>query len=108
MTTLLRNAEAAAMIGCTPNTLNFWRGKGRGPKFIKSCPSRRGHVYYDVADIEAWKAERKFASTGAYLAQAKETAANAPKPQGEPVTPPWLKAVAQDGSSEAAGEASRC
>lgn len=91
MTTLLRNAEAAAMIGCTPHTLNFWRSKGRGPRFIKSTPSRRGHVFYEVVDIEAWKAERKFASTGAYLAQAKAAAANAPKAPREPITPPWLQ-----------------
>jgi hypothetical protein len=76
--TLLSNAEAAALLGVTPNTLKFWRHKGRGPAFIKYGDSPRSGVGYDPADIEAWKAERKFASTSAYSPAARTNA----KPNG--------------------------
>ncbi len=76
--TLLSNAEAAALLGVTPNTLKFWRHKGRGPVFIKYGDSPRSGVGYDPADIEAWKAERKFASTSAYSPAARANA----KPNG--------------------------
>ena len=41
------------------------RCKGRGPKFIKLGESKQSGVCYDPADIEEWKAVRKFASTSA-------------------------------------------
>lgn len=62
---VLNHHEAAALIGVTPATLRFWRCKGRGPRFIKLGASKRAGVVYDPADIEAWKEERKFASTSA-------------------------------------------
>jgi hypothetical protein len=93
MTTVLRNAEAAAMIGCTPNTLNFWRGKGRGPKFIKFGDAKNAGVGYDVADIEAWKAEHRFQSTGGYAARVAQAAKPQPAPSA-PIVAPWLKADA--------------
>ena len=68
MTSLVKvisHTDAAAMIGVTPATLRFWRCKGRGPKFIKLGESKQSGVCYDLADVEAWKAERKFASTSA-------------------------------------------
>lgn len=71
MTTMLSNAEAAALIGVTPKTLNWWRHIGRGPKFIKYGTHRCAGVRYDPADIEAWKAERKFNSTTEYSAAAR-------------------------------------
>ena len=64
--TLLSNAEAAALLGITPDTLKFWRHKGRGPAFVKFGDTPRSGVGYDPADVAAWIAARKFASTSAY------------------------------------------
>lgn len=69
----LNSDEAAALIGVTPQTLKWWRFRGLGPRFIKYGPSKRAGVAYDPADIEAWKAERKFASTSAYSSAATAT-----------------------------------
>ena len=89
MTTVLRNADAAALIGCTPKTLNFWRSKGRGPKFIKFGESKHSGVGYDPADIEAWKAERKFASTTAYSPAALASARKAAPAPAARIAAPW-------------------
>jgi predicted DNA-binding transcriptional regulator AlpA len=62
---VINHNDAAAMIGVTPATLRFWRCKGKGPRFIKLGESKQSGVCYDPADIEAWKAARKFASTSA-------------------------------------------
>jgi hypothetical protein len=94
--TLLNNVDAAAAIGVTPKTLNFWRHKGRGPRFIKFGPSKSAGVAYDPADIEAWKRERTFASTSAVSAAARGPApklAAAPAAPSKVVTPPWQSAV---------------
>lgn len=64
--TLLNNAQAASLLGITPNTLKFWRHKGRGPAFIKLGNSPRAGVVYEEADVIAWRESRKFASTSAY------------------------------------------
>lgn len=62
---IISSNDAAACIGVTPATLRFWRCKGKGPRFIKLGESKQAGVCYDPADIEAWKAARKFASTSA-------------------------------------------
>ena len=62
---VLNHFEAAELIGVTPATLRFWRCKGKGPRFIKLGQSKQAGVCYDPADIEAWKAARKFDSTSA-------------------------------------------
>lgn len=70
----LNNAEAAALIGISPNTLKLWRHEGKGPPFTKNDPDRpQSGVTYELADIEAWKAARKFASTSAYSPAARAT-----------------------------------
>ena len=74
MTTLLNNEAAASALGVTPATLRFWRRKGKGPRFIKLGQSKQAGVCYDPADIEAWKAARKFASTSAATVQYPATA----------------------------------
>ncbi|MGH6697541.1 helix-turn-helix transcriptional regulator [Sphingopyxis sp.] len=71
---VLNHYEAAALIGITPATLRFWRCKGKGPRFIKLGQSKQAGVCYDPADIEAWKAARKFASTSAATVQYPATA----------------------------------
>lgn len=62
---VLTHKQAAALIGVTEATLRFWRVRGRGPKFTKLSDSKQAGVRYDLADVETWKAERKFASTSA-------------------------------------------
>jgi hypothetical protein len=74
-TRLLNNAEAAARIGITPATLKLWRHEGKSPPFIKNNPdSPQSGVSYDPADLDAWVAERKFASTSAYSRAARVNA----------------------------------
>lgn len=67
--TLLNNEAAAAALGISPVTLKIWRCKGKGPRFIKLGEAKQAGVVYDPADIEAWKAARKFASTSAASVQ---------------------------------------
>lgn len=74
MTTLLNNDAAASALGITPATLRFWRCKVKGPRFIKLGQSKQAGVCYDPADIDAWKAARKFASTSAATVQYPATA----------------------------------
>ena len=64
--TLISNAQAASLLGITPNTLKFWRHKGRGPSFIKLGNSPRAGVLYEERDVIAWRESRKFTSTSAY------------------------------------------
>ena len=63
---LLNNAQAASLLGITPNTLKFWRHKSRGPKFVKLGDAPQAGVAYDEADIRAFIESRKFSSTSAY------------------------------------------
>lgn len=62
MDDLLDTKAAAPRIGVSPGTLENWRTRGVGPKFIKTA-GRRGRVLYDPADIETWKAANRFQST---------------------------------------------
>ena len=71
---LLSNEQTAAILGVKPNTLEIWRCKGKGPRFIKLGQSKQAGVCYDPADIDAWKAARKFASTSAATVQYPATA----------------------------------
>ncbi len=66
MQKLLSNNEAAALLGIAPNTLKFWRHRGRGPVFVKLGHARQAGVAYEEADVIAWRDARKFASTSAY------------------------------------------
>ena len=59
MQKLLNTNEAAPLVGVKPKTLMNWRVVGFGPKHVRA--GRK--VAYDVADIEAWKAMRRVAST---------------------------------------------
>ncbi len=62
MNNLLNTKAAAPRCGVSPGTLENWRVKGVGPKFIKT-PGRRGKVLYDPDDIEKWKDDNRFQST---------------------------------------------
>lgn len=46
----LTTIEAAEMIGCSPSTLNSWRSRGKGPKFIRIA----GRIRYIKTDLAAW------------------------------------------------------
>lgn len=70
---LLSTNEAAALLGIKPGTLREWRHLGKGPKFIKTGTDERSRASYELADIESWKAERKFASTSAVTVHARST-----------------------------------
>lgn len=62
MQNLLDTKNAAPLIGVAVGTLENWRVKGIGPKFIKT-PGLTGKVLYDPSDIEAWKEANRFQST---------------------------------------------
>lgn len=68
---LLNNAQAAALLGITPNTLKFWRHKGRGPEFVKLGDAPQAGVAYEEGDVIAWREARKFSSTSAYSPAAR-------------------------------------
>ena len=55
----LRTKEAAEHCNSTESTLEKRRVVGGGPPFIKMGKT----VVYDVADLDAWMAERRFRST---------------------------------------------
>jgi len=59
---LLDTKSAAPRCGVAAGTLENWRVRGIGPKFIKT-PGRTGKVLYDPSDIEAWKDASRFQST---------------------------------------------
>ena len=64
---LLTNAQAAEVIGIRPNTLEIWRCKGKGPKFIKLEPNEpRSPIRYWDSEILGWLAARTCTSTSAY------------------------------------------
>ena len=75
--TLLNNAQAASLLGIAPNTLKFWRHKGRGPAFVKLGDALQAGVAYDEADVIAWRDARKFSSTSAYSPAAQANAGSA-------------------------------
>ena len=83
--TLLSNVQAASLLGITPNTLKFWRHKGRGPKFVKLGDTPQSGVAYDEADVVAWREARKFSSTSAYSTAAQANVRSTVR-QPEPVS----------------------
>ena len=72
--TLLTSAETAALLGIKPNTLEVWRGKGKGPDFIKLDDAPQAPVRYYREVVERWLERRSFASTSAYTAAASASA----------------------------------
>lgn len=41
---------AAEVIGCSPNTLNSWRSRQKGPKYIRIA----GRIRYLKTDVQEW------------------------------------------------------
>ena len=58
--TLLTEAEAARILRVAPRTLQDWRYRGVGPRYLSY--SRRA-VRYRLEDLEAWMRERARRST---------------------------------------------
>jgi hypothetical protein len=56
----LSREEAARYLSTTINTLAGWAARGTGPRYSRSG-SRRGLVWYTVADLDAWVESRKIA-----------------------------------------------
>jgi hypothetical protein len=63
---LLTNDEAAALLGIKPNTLEIWRCKGKGPRFIKLGREKQSPIRYRRTDVAEWIDQQSFASTSAY------------------------------------------
>jgi predicted DNA-binding transcriptional regulator AlpA len=62
----LTNAEVAEMLGIRPNTLENWRGKGKGPLFSKLGEEKQAPIRYRESDVNAWLEERLCSSTSQY------------------------------------------
>ena len=58
--TLLRQEEAAQILGLTPRALEAWRHRGGGPTFIKISGRC---IRYRQSDLLKWIAERERTST---------------------------------------------
>jgi hypothetical protein len=56
---LLNQTQAAEVLAVNPRTLEGWRFKGGGPRFVRV--GRR--VRYRMRDLRAWIEERTFEST---------------------------------------------
>ncbi|MCZ0953914.1 MAG: helix-turn-helix domain-containing protein [Rhodospirillaceae bacterium] len=68
----LDTVEAAATVGLSPRTLEYYRGVGRGPVYFKLG----GRVRYSVAEIERWvRARRRYSTRGAERAGPRRVAA---------------------------------
>ncbi|SEP49946.1 Helix-turn-helix domain-containing protein [Rhodospirillales bacterium URHD0017] len=65
---LLTSDQAAAILGLQVNTLEIWRFRGQGPRFLKLGTRKQSPVRYKRSDVESWLAQRTFASTSAYSA----------------------------------------
>ncbi len=69
MSALLTTRQAAKELGLSPRTLQSWRVRGGGPRYIRIG---RNRVLYDPEDLESWLAERKFRSTAEESARGEE------------------------------------
>lgn len=57
---IMRVAEAAEYLGLARGTLDNWRPKGVGPKFIRlGLGERRSTVGYRKCDLDAWLARHE-------------------------------------------------
>lgn len=63
---LLDNEQTAALLGIRPNTLEIWRHKGQGPRFVKMSNAKQAPVRYRRMEVDAWLEQQSFASTSAY------------------------------------------
>ena len=73
MEALLDTSAAAAFLGLRKATLETWRWRGQGPKFLKVG----GRVRYRLADVDEWLASRQRNSTSDHSEAVKTDAADA-------------------------------
>jgi predicted DNA-binding transcriptional regulator AlpA len=57
---LLSTKELVSSLGIRNQTARLWRLQGRGPRYLKLSSTA---VRYRLSDVQAWLAERTFAST---------------------------------------------
>ena len=62
---LLPTPAAAAYLGVAGQTLRKWRCAGTGPAYVRLGHGGAARAAYRRADLDAWIAERTFASTSA-------------------------------------------
>ncbi len=62
---LLTTKEAAQFLRLSHRTLEGFRVRGIGPRFIKAGSGLRSRVLYHPADIRNW-VEKRFSSTSEY------------------------------------------
>ena len=57
--------ETSAYLRVARQTLAKWRFQGGGPRFVRISGGAqcRGRIFYDLADLDAFIADRKFGST---------------------------------------------
>lgn len=71
---LLDNEQTAALLGIKPNTLEIWRHKGKGPRFVKLGRAAQAPVRYQRSAVAEWLEQQSFASTSAYSPAAQGSA----------------------------------
>ena len=65
---LLTNEQTATLLGIKPNTLEIWRGKGKGPTFIKLGDHPSSPIRYQRSRVAGWIEANSHASTSSYSA----------------------------------------
>ena len=60
---LLTKGQTAEILHVTPKTLENWRGKGAGPKFVRIGGNKRGRIFYPKEQISAYLKSAVRAST---------------------------------------------
>ena len=77
---VLTSPQAAAILGCRPQTLRKWRVLGKGPRYVRLGDNPRGRVVYLTSDISAWLVSHSFSSTSeeTVKATARECALQSP------------------------------
>jgi predicted DNA-binding transcriptional regulator AlpA len=66
LTDLLDNEQTASLLGIKPNTLEIWRHKGKGPRFVKLGHAKQAPIRYQRSAVAEWLEQQSFASTSAY------------------------------------------
>ena len=80
---LLTSPVTAALIGIKNNTLEIWRGQGKGPPFIKLGTAPQSPVRYRRGDVIAFIEKRLYASTSHYTAALSTLRHEVKQPSGE-------------------------
>jgi hypothetical protein len=62
-TELLTEQQAAEILNYSPRTLQLWRRKGGGPRYIKSHFGRSGGIRYRREDLKEWMTSHTLTNT---------------------------------------------